>query len=173
MISADGSPTRIWSSKDDLVYALIFAPDGQLLAGTGNRGHIYAIAPGSKAGIYRDLAKLSANQITSMARTGTGALYAVTANLGKLFVLGPGRQQEGTYESDVFDAKSFSQWGRAQVRGSGEFEFFARSGNVDNPDRNWSPWTKIDLKNAQRLPIPGSGARAWPQQRRPARGAMR
>ncbi|HJX00336.1 MAG TPA: hypothetical protein VJ453_09245 [Terriglobales bacterium] len=161
MISADGSPTRIWSSKDDLVYALIFAPDGQLLAGTGNRGHIYAIAPGSKAGIYRDLAKLSANQITSMARTGTGALYAVTANLGKLFVLGPGRQQEGTYESDVFDAKSFSQWGRAQVRGSGEFEFFARSGNVDNPDRNWSPWTKIDLKNAQRLPIPAARFVQW------------
>src|SRR5205807_8305469 len=55
MISADGSPSRLWSSKDDLIYSLAFGPDGQLLAGTGNRGHIYAISPESKAGIYRDL----------------------------------------------------------------------------------------------------------------------
>ena len=161
MISSDGSPNRIWSSKDDLVYSLAFGPDGQLLAGTGNRGHIYAIAPGSKAGIYRDLLKLSANQITSMARASNGAVYAVTANLGKLFVLGPSRQQEGTYESDIFDARSFSHWGRAEVRGLGDFDFFARSGNVDNPDRNWSPWTKIDLKNSQRLPIPPARFVQW------------
>src|SRR5947209_2291257 len=161
MISTDGSPSRMWSSRDDLVYALTFAPDGQLLAGTGNRGHIYSVAPNSKTEIYRDLVKLSANQITSMARTSNGAVYAVTANLGKLFVLGPGREQAGTYESDVFDARSFSQWGRPQVRGTGDFDFFARSGNVDNPDRNWSPWTKIDLKTAERLSIPAARFVQW------------
>ena len=161
MISTDGSPSRIWSSRDDLVYALTFGPDGQLLAGTGNRGHIYSVAPNSRTDIYRDLVKLSANQITSMARASNGAVYAVTANLGKLFVLGPGHDQAGTYESDVFDAKSFSQWGRPQVRGSGEFDFFARSGNVDNPDRNWSPWTKIDLKTAERLSIPPARFVQW------------
>jgi hypothetical protein len=161
MISADGSPNRIWTSKDDLVYSLTFTSDGQLLAGTGNRGHIYEIAPGSKAGSYLDLEKLSANQITSMARTSNGAIYAVTANLGKLFVLGPGRQADGTYESDIFDARSFSHWGRAEVRGSGDFDFYARSGNVDNPDRNWSPWTKIDLKDQQRLPIPAARFVQW------------
>jgi len=161
MISTEGSPSRIWSSRDDLVYALTFGPDGQLLAGTGNRGHIYSVAPNSRTDIYRDLVKLSANQITSMARASNGAVYAVTANLGKLFVLGPGHDQAGTYESDVFDAKSFSQWGRPQVRGTGEFDFFARSGNVDNPDRNWSPWTKIDLKTAERLSIPPARFVQW------------
>ena len=85
----------------------------------------------------------------------------MTANLGKLFVLGPGREQAGTYESDVFDARSFSQWGRPQVRGTGDFDFFARSGNVDNPDRNWSPWTKIDLKTAERLSIPAARFVQW------------
>jgi len=167
MISADGSPVRIWSSKEDLVYSLTFGANRQLLAGTGNRGHIYSIAPGTKAGLYRDLVKLSANQITSMARASNGAVYAVTANLGKLFVLGPGHQQEGTYESDVFDARSFSQWGRAQVRGSGDFDFFARSGNVDNPDRNWSPWAKVDWKSPQRLPIPAARFVQWKVALRP------
>jgi hypothetical protein len=83
-------------------------------------------------------------------------------------VIGPGRQQEGTYESDVFDARSFSQWGRPEVRGSGDFDFFARSGNVDNPDRNWSPWTKIDLKNAQRLPVPPARFVQWKVALRPS-----
>ena len=170
MISADGSPNRIWTSKDDLVYSLTFAADGQLLAGTGNRGHIYEIQPGSKAGSYLDLEKLSANQITSMVRTSDGAVYAVTANLGKLFVLGPGLQADGAYESDIFDAHSFSHWGRAEVRGSGDFDFYARSGNVDNPDRNWSLWTKIDLKGQQRLPIPSARFVQWKVALRPGNG---
>jgi hypothetical protein len=59
--------------------------------------------------------------------------------------LGPQPQGEGTYESDVFDAKIFSRWGRAEFRGAGNVDLYARSGNVDNPDRNWSPWKKIDL----------------------------
>ncbi|MBV9072764.1 MAG: fibronectin type III domain-containing protein, partial [Acidobacteria bacterium] len=167
LISSDGSPSRIWTSKDDLVYSLTFSSSGQLLAGTGNRGHIYEIQAGSHSGDYLDLEKLSANQVTSMARTSNGAVYAVTANLGKLFVLGPGLQPDGTYESDVFDARSFSNWGRAEVRGSGDFDFFARSGNVDNPDRNWSPWTKIDLKNSQRLPIPAARFVQWKVALRP------
>ena len=45
----------------------------------------------------------------------------------------------------MFDAKVFSRWGRVEFRGSAGVELFARSGNVDNPDRNWSPWKKIDL----------------------------
>ena len=58
---------------------------------------------------------------------------------------GPGPENEGTYESDVFDAHIFSLWGRASVRSTGNIELYARSGNVDNPDRNWSRWTRIDL----------------------------
>jgi hypothetical protein len=57
-------------------------------------------------------------------------------------LLGPGPEAEGTYESDVFDAKIFSSWGRVEFRGAGNVDLFTRSGNVDNPDRNWSPWTR-------------------------------
>src|SRR5450755_1971433 len=152
-ISPDGSPKTVWSSKEDLVYALTFDPAGRLLAGTGNKGKIYAILGDD----YTDLSKASANQVTAFARAPTGGIYAATSNLGKVFLLGPGPVAEGTYESDVFDAKIFSKWGRAEVRGTGNFELFARSGNVDNPDRNWSPWKKIDL--AKELPVDAPPAR--------------
>ena len=152
-ISADGSPKTIWSSREDLVYALAFDQGGHLLAGTGNRGKIYVIR-GSQ---YTDLAKASANQVTAFARAPKGGLYAATSNLGKVFLLGPNAVAEGTYESDVFDAKNFSKWGRAEVRGTGRFDLFARSGNVDNPDRNWSQWKEVDLE--KELPMDAPPAR--------------
>ncbi len=152
-ISPDGSPQTIWSSKEDLVYALAFDQAGRLLAGTGNKGKIYAI----RGNEYTDLFQASANQVIAFARAPKGGLYAATSNLGKVFMLGPDPVAEGTYESDVFDAKIFSKWGRAEVRGAGNFELFARSGNVDNPERNWSPWKKIDL--AKDLPADAPSAR--------------
>src|SRR5271166_5760086 len=60
-ISADGSSKTIWSSREDLVYALAFDQSGRLLAGTGNRGRIYVI----RGDQYTDLAKASANQVTA------------------------------------------------------------------------------------------------------------
>ncbi len=152
-ISPDGAPKTIWSSHEDLVYALAFDQSGHLLAGTGNRGKIYVI----RGNQYIDLAKASASQVTAFGRPPKGGLYAATSNLGKIFLLGPNPVAEGSYESDVFDAKNFSKWGRAEVRGSGSFDLYARSGNVDNPDRNWSQWKKIDLR--QELPIEASSAR--------------
>ena len=44
-----------------------------------------------------------------------------------------------------------------EVRGSGDFELFARSGNVDNPDRNWSLWKRVDLQKD--LPVIAPPAR--------------
>jgi hypothetical protein len=141
-IAPDGSPTRLWSSREDIVYALAFDSQGHLLAGTGNRGHIFAITGLDE---FTDLLKAAATQVTAFAKAPAGAVYAATSNLGKIFVLGSGPEAEGMYESDVFDAKIFSRWGRAEFRGAGNIDLYARSGNVDNPDRNWSPWKKIDL----------------------------
>ena len=148
-IAADGSPTQLWNSRDELVYALAFeriAGKQYLVAGTGNKGRIFAIR---NSGEYTDLVKASANQVTAMANGSDGVLYAATSNLGKVFVLGPSLEAEGSYESDVFDAHLFSQWGRMEARGQGNFELQARSGNVDNPDRNWSPWEKINFSSPE------------------------
>ena len=117
-IAPDGAPSRLWTSHEDLVYALAFDRHGRLIAGTGNRGHIFAIN-GNEADDYTDLVQASATQITAFAAAPGGGLYASSSNLGKIFVLGPGPESEGTYESDVFDARIFSLWGRASVRATG------------------------------------------------------
>ena len=157
-IAPDGSPLKIWSSRDDIVYALAFDPQGRLLAGTGNRGHVFAINPGT-GGVYVDLLKATATQVTAFAPAPNGGLYAATSNLGKLFSLGAAPATEGTYESDVFDARIFSTWGRAEVRSSGNVELFARTGNVDNPDRNWSTWKPLGVNN--KIDAPASRFLQW------------
>jgi sugar lactone lactonase YvrE len=157
-IAPDGSPLRLWHSQDDLVYALSFDEHGTLLAGTGNRGHIFAITGEDE---FVDLLKVAATQVTAFAKAPGGGLYASTSNLGKLFLIGPGLAEEGTYDSDVFDARNFSKWGRAEFRGAGNVHLFARSGNVDNPDRNWSPWTPIDLQKNPVLVVPAARFVQW------------
>src|SRR5262249_23610463 len=157
-IAPDGSPLRIWTSQTDLVYGLSFDDRGNLLAGTGNRGHIFAITGQDE---FSDLVKAGASQITAFAKAPGGGLYASSSNLGKLFLIGPNPESEGTYESDVFDARNFSRWGRAEFRGTGNVQLLARSGNVDNPDRNWSPWTPIDLQKDAALAIPAARFLQW------------
>ncbi|HXZ31787.1 MAG TPA: WD40 repeat domain-containing protein [Terriglobales bacterium] len=157
-IAPDRSPARIWSSHEDLVYALAFDHQGRLLAGTGNRGHIFAI---SSADQFSDLLKATANQATAFSSAPGGGLYVSTSNLGKVFLLSAEPAEEGTYQSDVFDAHIFSRWGRAEYRGVGNVELFARSGNVDNPDRNWSVWKKIDLQKDSLVNAPAARFVQW------------
>ena len=164
-IAPDGSPKKIWSSHDDIVYALAFDSAGRLIAGTGNKGRIYAI---ERNGDYTDLLRATANQVSAFSKGPNGGLYCSTSNLGKIFLMNNSTEPEGTFESDVKDAQIFSRWGRAEVRGRGNFELFARSGNVDNPDRNWSPWARIDLAKDARTDVPAARFIQWRAVLKPA-----
>ncbi len=157
-IAPDGSPKRLWSSREDLVYALAFDAHGRLIAGTGNKGRIFAI---DSNGDFSDLLKASANQVTGFAPAPNGGIYTICSNLGKVFLMEESAQHQGTFDSDVFDARIFSRWGRAEILAQGAVELYARSGNVDNPDRNWSPWHKIDLKSGAETGVPSARYVQW------------
>jgi len=165
-LTPDGSPETLWSSRDDLVYALAFDSAGRLLAGSGNRGRIFAITKNE----HSDLAEASASQVTAFAPKPKGGLYVASSNVGKIFLLGPGVVTEGTYESDVFDAKNFSKWGRVEVRGTGSFQIFGRSGNVDNPDRNWSAWKPVAVQDNKPIDAPPARFIQWKAVLRPGKG---
>jgi hypothetical protein len=151
-IAADGVPEELWSSRDEVVYALGLNSDGRLLAGTGNNGSLLVI---DGRGVYAQLAKSGSSQITGLTRTSSGKVYLCTANPGKVFSLGPEYEAEGTFESQSLDAKLFSEWGRIEWWGppaesaagkSGKdnkeprLEFFVRSGNTEDPGKEWSRW---------------------------------
>ncbi len=141
-IATDGSPESLWSSPQDLVYSLAFSPDNHLLLGTGNHGEVIELDGNM---LFSSLATADASQVTSLVAGPGHAIYVATANPGKVFMLGPGYAAEGTFESDTFDAKIFSHWGRLtwwgdNNNGSAKIDFYVRSGNTSDPDNYWSPW---------------------------------
>ena len=141
-ITPDGAPERLWSSREDLVFSLALSPEEKLLVGTGSRGIVYQLEGN---GLYSSLAKTSAGQVTGLAAGRDGRVFVGTANPGKIFSLGPGPEPEGVFESQVYDARTFSQWGRLGWWGQGAstsstVAFYLRSGNTSNPEKNWSPW---------------------------------
>jgi sugar lactone lactonase YvrE len=171
-ISADGVPEELWSSREEVVYTLGLASDGRLLAGTGNSGALLAI---DGHGVFAHLAKSGSAQITGMARNSAGKILLCTANPGKVYSLGPEYEAEGTFESRSFDAQLFSQWGRlewwsppaaegakASVHSNDpRVEFFARSGNTEDPGREWSRWFGPYTKSGSAMEAPSARFVQW------------
>jgi hypothetical protein len=143
-IAPDGYPEVLWSSPTALVYALAFDSQGRLLAGTGNQGKLLAV---DSPTLSTNLVQSSSQQITTLLGTDRGLVYVGTANPGKLFALGPELETEGSFESEVFDAQIFSQWGRISWQSrapspDGSVTLFTRSGNTSDPKKNWSAWSE-------------------------------
>ncbi|MGC1364943.1 MAG: hypothetical protein WA829_04535 [Candidatus Acidiferrum sp.] len=173
-IAPDGAPDELWTSREDLVYSLGLASDGRVLAGTGNNGALLAI---DGHGVFAQLAKSGSAQITGIARNASGKVFLCTANPGKVFSVGPEYEPQGTFESRSFDAQLFSQWGRLDWWGpppadaasaksgksSGEprLEFFVRSGNTEDPDKDWSRWFGPYSKPGSAVEAPSARFFQW------------
>ena len=161
-IAADGTPSRLLTLKDDVVYALT-VHNGSLLAATGNRGRIYRVDT-AVPGRWTDLAHLDASQAMAFAAT-PGGLLISTSNSGRVFRLSDAGAANAAYTSAVFDAQIFSQWGRAEVLPASlpaghDFDLYVRSGNVENPAMGWSDWVKA-TPDAGAVGVPGARFVQW------------
>jgi hypothetical protein len=141
-IAPDDSPTTLWTSSSDIAFTLALSPSGHLLLGTGDDGSVIELR---SEGVWEDVAKTASEQVTSMIEGSGGRIFVATANPGKIFTMGPGLQPHGSFESDAFDAKIFSHWGRVTWWGdgaaNGKVELYLRCGNTSDPDKNWSAWS--------------------------------
>jgi WD40 repeat protein len=170
-LSPAGAPDELWSSREEIVYSLGLSADGRLLAGTGNNGALLSI---DSHGVYAQLAKAGSAQITGISKSKDGHLFVCTANPGKVFSVGPGFEEEGTYESRSYDAQIFSEWGRlewfsprvgdtkaASREDQPRVEFFARSGNTEDPGREWSRWLGPYTHSGAAVEIPPARFAQW------------
>jgi hypothetical protein len=138
------APRKLWSGKDEIVYALAAQAEG-LIALTGNRGRVFRI---NDDGSYADIAHLEAQQGLSLAvAQNTLDLLIGTGNTGKLVSLG--RAEKHEYASDVLDASALARFGRIEVEpASANYELLTRTGNVEQPARSqkdwgWSDWQPL------------------------------
>ncbi|MBS1825952.1 MAG: hypothetical protein JST93_11570 [Acidobacteria bacterium] len=146
-IDSEGAPTRVWQHTSELVYALAFDGQGRLLLGTGNKGRIYRL---EEQRLHTTLVNSVSTQITALAGGRNGVVHVATANVGKVFQLGPQLEKEGWLESETLDAGAFSYWGRARYEGDaqgGGVALETRSGNLDRPQKNWSAWAGVPFNS--------------------------
>lgn len=159
-IRADGVWDTVWESSRDTPYDVSIDARGDLLIGTGPSGRIYHVAEDPPR--VRLLARAPARQVTSFAAGAGGASYYATANPGKVYRLLPGEGGEGTYVSDVRDARTVARWGAlrwlALTPGDSSVRLFTRSGNTSAPNDAWSRWSAA-YDDADGSPISSPRAR--------------
>ena len=148
-IGVDDFPQRVWMHQQDVVYAIGFDPAGRPVLGTGNRGNIYRI---DSELISTLLINAAPTQVTAFTTGQRGRLYAATGNVGKVYQIGPELEKDGSYESEPMDGAFFSYWGRVRNKSDlngGSVRFETRSGNLDRPQKNWSPWAAVDAATSR------------------------
>lgn len=142
-IQKDGFAERIWTSPTDIVYAEAFDASGKLLLATGNRGVVYRVDSDQ---LSTQLLNAPPTQVTTFLEGKNGIVYAATGNVGNLYSIGPGLETTGTLDSEVLDANDFAYWGKVHLTSilhGGTVALETRSGNLNRPEKNWSPWSKV------------------------------
>ncbi len=148
-ILPDGLVNTIWRSREELAFSVL-PHDGKLLFSTGTKGRVYSLDGPRNVTL---LVESSEEQTTRLLETGN-RLYAMSANIGKLFRIGDALSTSGTYESNVKDTDSISSWGRLSWKsGEGDaIEMSTRTGNTSTPDKTWSDWQKVDSSGGTASP---------------------
>ena len=140
-INPDGSPRKVWSSAQDIVYAIGFDAGG--LPAAGHRKSRQDLSAGFRYRQHAAGGRLAYAGNRLWPRSQRIDLYVITGNIGKVFRLGPGFEKNGSFESPVLDAGAFAYWGRISYRGLGKITVSTRSGNRSHPESNWSPWAAL------------------------------
>ena len=147
-ILPDGSADLLWASSSVTAFSLYAHQTGKgVLFGTSDKGRIYSI---SNDGDETLALQTDANQISTIRSAGTN-LIATSSNQGSLYRIESETVAEGSYDSNVLDAKSTATWGRIWWRSSGNVSIQTRSGNTEDPDETWSSWSTMmtDQKGGQ------------------------
>jgi hypothetical protein len=161
-IETGGFPRKFWSHPQELVYSLAIDRAGRAIAGTGNKGNIYRLDSELLSTL---LVNTTPTQITGLLSGPAGELYAVSGNVGRVFSIGPDLEKDGTIESEAFDAKLHSEWGRLECKAAlngGRITVSTRSGNLDRPQKNWSGWSApLAAREGGRIASPAARFIQW------------
>lgn len=138
----DGTVEAIWSSQEELIYAVYYDPEAKaVLIGTGNSGRVYRV---ERNGTFAQVCESDAAQIFRIAGGGKG-YFMIANNTPGIIQVENSLNASGTYFSEIFDARIQSRFGRltwnADAGKQSAVSFAVRLGNSDNPDKSWTNWS--------------------------------
>ncbi|MEP6923575.1 MAG: hypothetical protein ABI954_03845, partial [Pyrinomonadaceae bacterium] len=139
-ILPDGSNQIVWNSSTVTAFSLAANPKGDgILLGTSDKGRIYSVTNGGRETL---LLQSNEGQISTFKTHGTD-VFATSSNGGKLYKFGSETVAEGSFESNVRDARTNALWGRIWWARTGSVGLQTRTGNSERPDATWSDWSAV------------------------------
>ena len=139
-ILPDGSNQIIWSSTTVTAFSLAANPNGNgILIGTSDKGRIYSVTNDSRETL---LLQSNEGQISTF-KIQNSDIYATSSNGGKIYKFSSETVAEGTFESNVRDARTSALWGRIWWTRTGLVGLQTRTGNTERPDATWSDWSAV------------------------------
>ncbi|HEV7500157.1 MAG TPA: WD40 repeat domain-containing protein, partial [Vicinamibacteria bacterium] len=140
-VSPTGEVDLLWSSTDEMPYAVAATEDG-ILVGTGSKGKLYRVRADRS---WTMVTSFPAEQVTNLVRTKSGEVFLATSNPGKVHVVEASPGTRGTFTSKPKDTETVSSWGRvrwdAELPAGTEIQVQSRSGNTGTPDSTWTAWS--------------------------------
>ncbi len=144
-LSPDGGVESLWSSTEELAYAVHFDSQAKaVVIGTGNSGRVYRV---ERSGAFVQVCESDSAQIFRIVGDAAPAkgYYLIANNTAGITRVEGGMNATGTYFSEVFDARIQSRFGRlawnVEAAGPSAVSFAVRLGNSDYPDRSWTSWS--------------------------------
>ncbi|MCU0613151.1 MAG: hypothetical protein MUE60_15365 [Candidatus Eisenbacteria bacterium] len=139
-----GPLSELWVCPDSLALDLTPRPEGAVVVG-GWPGRVHLV---KDAGAFRRLAEVSTEQLLCTAASGS-RLYLGAGSPACLYWIDEERVTVGSWRSPVIDAGTVAQWGRIAWMGrGGDMTLKGRSGNLGDPDSEWSPWVTGNASDA-------------------------
>ncbi len=159
-IDEAGSGITLWTAPEmAMIFSMVLGPDGGLIVASGAEGRIYSVATDGSWSMLVDAQEPQALALRSLRN---GDILAGTGNLGRIYRLQAGRVGKGSFDSEVHDASFVAHWGRlsweANRVGGTDVSLQTRSGNCQDPDETWSPWS-VPMQKAHGEPITSPPAR--------------
>jgi sugar lactone lactonase YvrE len=154
-INAEGLASRLWSSEEEMAYTVIWKRDGRrVIFGTGNRGRIYAVDGDGQVSL---LLQQNSEQVYHLAASASD-IHVLSNNPCYLGKVQTEKRFTGDYISPVLDARILSSWGRlgwqAETTSGAGLELQTRSGNTNEPNSTWSPWSPLYQKGDEQILSP-------------------
>ncbi len=162
-ISPQGSVERLWGSSEDTPLSLKLETDDRIMVGTGKDGRIFLVHQDKTSSL---LARVEADQVTSIYSPDGRSTYFATANPARVYRLASERRTEGIYYSPVKDTNAVSSMGRIRWEarspaGTG-LSIQTRTGNSSRPDNTWSEWSAgYTISDGDQISSPGGRFLQW------------
>ncbi len=133
----NGVPEQLLDDNSEHYTSLELDESGKPFVGTGDQGKVYTVDDNRNSVLVADVDE---RQVTALLLSGKERLVLASDPLVVRPVRGVGGE-DAVWTSAVIDAGLRAHFGRLDWVAEGQVELSTRSGNSEEPDDTWSPWS--------------------------------